>query len=104
MIVTELSNFDEWKFYLLTHKIKNSKHKYDEMINSNEFEYLKGRRYDDNHRIARSILGTIYSECNFDYQKANKVFLSLDHILIEPYIKRAVLESAKLDYNYTYEI
>jgi len=103
MLITNTSKFDQQRFYLLIHKIKQTKHLYDDTITSNEHEYLKGRRWEDDERIAAMILGDIYRECNFDYEKTNLKFLSLNSTEIEPYIKSSVLESASCDYYYTYE-
>ncbi len=102
MIVTDISKFDASRLTLLVFKIKNTKAGYDSAI-SDTSEYLKGSRYNDDARIARMILGDIYGEMKFDVEKAAAKFLSLNSIEIEPYIKKAVLESASADYHYTYE-
>jgi 6-pyruvoyl-tetrahydropterin synthase len=102
MILTDLSKFDAYMFNLLVNKIKNTKSQYDADL-ANEEWALKGSRYNDNERIARMVVGNIYGECGFDYEKANAKFISLNSIEIEPYIKAAVLDSASADYYYTYE-
>jgi len=102
MTVIDINNFDTYRFNLLVAKIANVKADYDaDLVDQNEF--LKGYRYNDNDRIARMILGDIYSECGYDAAKANSKFLSLDSTQMLSYIKKAVLESASADHWYTYE-
>lgn len=102
MVLTDISKFEPYMFNLLLHKIKNTKSQYDSAISS-DGEALKGTRYNDDERIARIVVGIIFSENNFDYDKANAKFISLDSAEMEPYIKRAVLESANADYHHAYE-
>jgi hypothetical protein len=102
MILTDLSKFDSYMFNLLVHKIKNTKSQYDADIAADDMS-MKGYRYNDDQRIARIVIGNIYGECGFDYEKANAKFISLNSIEIEPYIKAAVLDSASADHWYTYE-
>lgn len=99
MTPVDLSKFDSARFYLLTFKVKDTKANYE----LNDFDHLRGSRYNDDNRIARMVLGEIFTECNGDYAEANKKFLSLNSEEIEPYIKNAVLDSASADYYYTYE-
>ena len=101
MVLTDLTKFDKQRFDLLVYKIKDTKAKYDSEMNSDE--HLKGYRYNDNERIARMILGYFYAESQFNYDVANKKFLSLNSTEIETYIQKAVLESASADHWYTYE-
>lgn len=102
MILTDLSKFDSYMFNLLVSKIKNTKSQYDSDLDKEE-SVLKGRRYSDDERIARMVVGNIYAECGFDYDKANKKLVSLSSVEIQPYIKAAILDSASADYYYTYE-
>lgn len=102
MIVVDVSKFDQQRFYLLTHKIKNTKSQYDQLIEEDDMA-MKGRRYNDDERIARMVVGKIYGECNYDIEEAKKKFLALNSTDIEPYIKYAVLDSAGADHWYTYE-
>lgn len=101
MVLVNINEFDQQRFYLLTHKIKLTKAYYDNLLNDNE--HLRGRRYDDDSRIAQMIVGDIYKECGFDLEASKKKFLALNSVDIEPYVKKAVLESASADYYYTYE-
>lgn len=102
MTVTNITQFDAYRLNLLVAKIKNVKADYDADI-ADQNEFMKGRRYNDDDRIARLILGYLYTETGSDHVRANAKFLSLDSIEILPYIKKAVLESAKGDYWYEYE-
>ena len=102
MFITDISKFDTHRLTLLVFKIQNTKAQYDDAI-ANTNEFLKGSRYKDDSRIARMILGDIYAESGSDHVKANAKFLSLNSIEIEPYIKKAVMDSASADYYYTYE-
>lgn len=102
MILTDKSKFDAYMLSLVVAKIKNTKHEYDADLAKEEWA-LKGRRYNDDERIALMVIGQVYGECNFDYVQANAKFISLDSIQIKTYIKKAVLESASADYYYTYE-
>lgn len=102
MVLTDLSKFDSYMFNLLLNKIKNTKSQYDADL-AKEESVLKGRRYSDDERIARMVVGDIYAQCGFDYEKANEKFVSLNSNDIEPYIKAAILDSASADYYYTYE-
>lgn len=102
MILTDKSKFDAYAFNLLLHKIKNTKAQYDSDLAKEEWA-LKGYRYNDDERIARMVIGDIFGECGFDYEKANTKFISMNSIEIEPYIKKAVLDAASADYYYTYE-
>jgi hypothetical protein len=101
MVLVDINQFDQQRFYLLVNKVKLTKSNYDSLMN--EGEHLKSRRYNDDDRIARMIVGDIYAECKYDIEAAKKKFLALNSIEIEPYIKSAVLESASCDYYYTYE-
>ena len=87
---------------LLTAKITNTKDQYDSHIASDNM-MMKGSRYNDDARIARMVIGIFYAESGYDYEKANAKFISLNSVEMEPYIKRAVLESASSDYYYTNE-
>jgi hypothetical protein len=102
MILTDLTKFDAYMFNLLLHKIKNTKSQYDADLALEDWA-LKGYRYNDDERIARMVVGNIFAQSNYDYEKANAKFISLNSIEIEPYIKAAVLDSASADYYYTYE-
>ncbi len=102
MVLVDKDKFDKQRFYLLTHKIKQIKSQYDSAIESDDMS-MKGRRYNDDDRIARMVVGDIYSECKFDIESAKKKFLALNSIEIEPYIKAAVIDSAGADHWYTYE-
>lgn len=102
MILTDVTKFDTERFYLLTYKIKATKATYDSDI-ADQGEFLKGSRYNDDARIARMVVGDIYGECGFNQEKAAAKFLSLNSTEIEPYIKKAVMDSASADHWYTYE-
>lgn len=102
MVVTDLSKFDAYRFSLLVAKIKNTKSSYDSEL-SDSSQYLKGYRYNDDQRIARNVVGNIFAQCSYDYEKANEKFLALNSTEIEPYIKEAVLDAAFGDHWYTYE-
>jgi len=103
MVITDINKFDQQRFYLLTHKIKQNKHEYDSIIESSPHEYLKSTRYEDDGRIARMVVGEIYRESNFDIKEAASKFLSLNSTEIESYIKFCILDAARADYYYTYE-
>ena len=103
MVVISVTNFDQDKFYLLKHKIKETKSQYDSLLEAQPNEYLKGSRYEDNSRLANMVLGDLYQECDYSYPEANKLFLSLTSVEIEPYIRKAILESASADYYYKFE-
>lgn len=102
MVIVDKSKFDAERLYLLEHKIKNTKHLYDADLEKEDWA-LKGSRYNNDARIAMMVVGNIYAECEFDHEKANAKFLSLNSTEIEPYIKKAIIESASADYYYTYE-
>lgn len=102
MTVVNINEFDSYRFSLLEAKIGQVKSSFDHLI-TNTYEYLKGSRYKDNNRIARFILGEIYTECGFDSKKANQKFLSLNSEEMMPYIQKGVLDAASADYYYTYE-
>lgn len=102
MILVNIDEFDKQRFYLLTHKIKNIKSQFDVDLDKQDWA-MKGRRYSDDERIARMVIGDLYVDCNFDLEAAKSKFLSFNSFEIEPYIKNAVLESASADYYYTYE-
>ena len=93
--------FDQNRLYLLQYKIKTIKSQYDGQLQSNE--HFKGIRYNDNVRISHMILGDIYLECNSDVSAAKNKFLSLNSTAIQPYIEKAVLDSASADYWYENE-
>lgn len=106
MILVDINNFDQQRFYLLTHKVNMTKDSYLEVKSgetSHKSELMYGSRTQDSDRIARMIVGDIYAECKYDLEKAKSRFLSLTSTEIEPYIKKAVLESASSDYWYSYE-
>ena len=102
MFLTDITKFESYMFNLLLHKIKNTKNQYDSIISSDDAS-LKGSRYNDDQRIARMIVGDIFAESDYDYVVANARFISLNSVEIEPYIRKAVLESARADYHYTHE-
>lgn len=102
MTLTDITKFDQYMLVLLIAKIKNTKSQYDTLINSDN-TMMMGGRYHDDRRIAHMVIGDIFTECSMDYQKANTKFISLNSIEIEPYIKKAVLDSAGADYWYLYE-
>ncbi len=102
MIVVNKDKFDKQRFYLLTHKIKQIKSQYDSAIESDDMS-MKGSRYNDDDRIARTVVGIIHAECDLNLDRSKLRFLAMDSVEIEPYIKQAVLESASADYYYTYE-
>lgn len=110
MIVFDYSLFDPVKMCSLIHRIKNTKHLYDEDLNPDYSE--KGRRYHDDERVARMVCGYFLEEFSqpingtqgfFNVTKANEKLKSLDSHQIDPYIKRAVVESAESDYHYNNE-
>ena len=101
MVIVDISKFDQYRLYLLENKIKLDKPQYDEQIYKEHL--LKGWRYHDDKRIAKIVIGNIFEESGYDYEKAAQKFLSLNSTEIEPYIKNAVLDSAHSDYWYTYE-
>ena len=101
MVVVDKSHFDAYSFNLLFWKIKNTKSQYDTDLEGSEA--IKGVRYRDDDRIARMVLGYIFTECGFDPSYANKKFISLNSIDIEPYIRQAILESARADCHYLQE-
>ena len=75
MVVVDKSHFDAYSFNLLFWKIKNTKSQYDTDLEGSEA--IKGVRYRDDDRIARMVLGYIFTECGFDPSYANKKFISL---------------------------
>ena len=104
MLVFNLEKFDNQRFYLLQGRIENIK----DSIGLNEYWSYRGTRYSDSERIAKMILGYIIEETeNQDqtrnYEAANSKFLSLDTYQIDPYIEKAVRESASADYFYKFE-
>ena len=106
MIIFDYEQFDQEKVYLLIGRIKNTKSLYDNDLNPHWSE--KGRRYYDDERISRMVLGYILEKTadkpfKFNIEKANSKFLSMDTHEIDPYIKKAVIEAAEADYYYTYE-
>ena len=102
MILTDVTKFDAYRFTLLVAKINNIKSEFDLELADTE-TYLKGYRYNDNQRIARMVIGDIYAECEFNLEKANQKFLSLNSEETVPYIKKSILDSASADHWYTYE-
>lgn len=109
MVLVNVKEFDQHKFYLLTHKIKNTKFEVLDMPHKETQEYdhndwkMMGSRYRDDERIARMVIGDIYAANNMNLEKAKKAFLAMSSVEIEPYIKKAVNESASADYWYTFE-
>ena len=104
MLFFNESNFDNQRFNLLQGRIENTK---DSVELDPEWSY-KGMRYSDDERITRMILGYIIKETadqngDYNYEAANSKFLSLDIHQIDPYITKAVKESAGADYYYKYE-
>ena len=101
MLCVSSKEFDQQRLYLVVGKIKETKPSYDGFLETNE--HHKGRRYNDDERIGQVLLSFIFEECGFDLEKSRSRFLSLNSQEIEPYIKKAILESASADYYYTYE-
>ena len=106
MLIFDIAKFDEQRLYLLVARIKNTKKKY----NTDNLDdwYCEGSRYYDNERIVRMLCGYLVDETrNLDgstnYKAANSKFISMDTSQIDPYIKKAVLESASADYYYKFE-
>jgi hypothetical protein len=99
---TLLEKIDKHKFYLLVHKIKQTKPQFDDKIEDN-LVAIKGWRYNDDERIARNVISQIYDECGGNIEQTNKTFLSLSSSEIEPYIEKAVVYSAVSDYWYEEE-
>ena len=102
MVVINLQNFDQDKFYLLKGRISQTKAEHLDLIKESD-DMMCGSRYDNDARIAQMVLGYLYQEVDFNYEDANKLFLSLSSIETDPYIKKAVLESASADYYYAFE-
>jgi len=102
MVVVNVAEFDTQRMTVLVAKIANTKSQYDSDLTDSE-TYYKGYRYADNKRIAYMIVGDIYAECKFDLEAAKAKFLALNSTEIEPYIKKAVLESASADNWYAFE-
>lgn len=102
MQITDITKFDAYQVSLLIKKIENVKPDFDDALDE-VYDTIKGFRYGQNGRIARLILGQLFTECDFDCIKANAKFISLNSTEIIPYIKDAVIESARADYHYAYE-
>lgn len=102
MYITNITKYDSYMVSLLVARIGNTKPDYDSDIAKDD-SLLKGRRYNDNERIARMVLGNIYAEVGFDEAKANAKFISLNSTEMQPYIKAAIIESASADHYYTFE-
>jgi len=113
MILVNVEEFDKERLYLLTHKIKLNKEEYIEFtpedrdwtgVDTDHTNMtMKGRRYNDDERIARMVVGEIYGKCNFNLEEAKKMFLALSSTEMEPIIKYCVNDAAESDYWYTYE-
>ncbi len=105
MITTNISKFDQQRLTLVKYKINEIRDKItDEDLNkSNQHDWKRGGRFNDNDYILRVLLGTIFSECNRDHEAANKRLVSLNSMHTEPYIKKALLDTSYTDYYYTYE-
>lgn len=99
MVLVDVEQFDQQRFYLLTHKIKQIK---ESLIDFSAMK-MKGRRYRDDERIARMVVGEIYRECDFDLEKAKVRFVAMSSAEIEPIIKFCANDAANADYWYTYE-
>ena len=104
MLIFDMNNFDEQRFNLLVGRIANTKNSVKLFLGDS----CEGRRYNDNKRIARMLLGYIVEETvdqdgTRNYKAANSKFLSLDTHQIDPYIEKAVQESAGADFHYKFE-
>ena len=105
MLIFDLEKFDSQRVYLLKARIGNIK----DSIALDIYCSHRGRRYSDNERIARIVLGYIIKdamedkEYEINYDKANAMFISLDTNQIDPYIERAIHESAGADFYYAFE-
>ncbi len=104
MLFFDVKEFDEQRVYLVQGRIGNIK----ESVSLDQDWSYKGRRYKDNERIARLLLGYLIQETldqngDRNYKAANSKLLSLDTHKTDPYIIRAVKESAGADFYYKFE-
>ena len=103
MLVININKFNERTLSLLVDRIGQNKDSI-----TLEGDLYTGRRYCDNERIARMICGYIVEETydqnrTINYEAANSKLVSMDTHQIDPYIEKAVIESASCDFYYMFE-
>jgi len=94
-----IDHFDKQRLHLVMHKIEDMKGNcYDRFVENHSFEVFRGNTYNDNKKILFILLKFIFEECDYDIEKANSYFLSLDSQQIEPYIVMSIKQAAEIDY------
>lgn len=106
MVSVDITQFDQDKLTLLKGKIDFMKENIIELADGevdHRLMIMRGSRFDNSERIARTVVGKLYAKCKFDIELAKKMFLEISSLDIEPFIIDSVKESASADYYYNYE-